>query len=235
MTFLEAINRILRVTTVMQWDDDDITSFSQNQHAATISLARQAVQHVVNDLTSDEFLFPEDAQGHLTMVDGTRTYSLASDFVRLQGKEPWFHGLEGAAGTDANSQFLAYYPGGEDILKKQVPKYTSQTGTPQWYYFTGDREIGIYPIPGTEANGNVYRYDYQKDVMPESESDSLPVYSDAQGYSFVDAAARVFTFLWTTQPVDGLDNDSIYKKGKGALMALNRKRKSNNKYGYRYS
>lgn len=234
MTFLEAINRILRVTTVMQWDDDNITSFTQNQHAATISLARQAVQHVVNDLTTDRFLFPEDAQDHLTMVTGTRTYSLASDFVRLQGKEPWFHRLEGAIGTQADGRFLAKYPGGEDALKKEVPQYTHQQGTPQWYYFTDDQEIGIYPIPESADNGAVYRYDYQKDTMPESESDSLPVYNDAQGYAFVDAAARVFTFLWTTQPVDGLKDDSIYKGAKGMVMALARKRASNNRYGYSY-
>lgn len=235
MTFLEAINRILRVTTVMQHDDPDITSFTQNQHAATISLARQAVQHVTNELTADRFLYPESARTEITLVSGTRTYSLASDFVRFEDKAPWFQRLTGASGTDAQSQFLREYPGGEEVLKKHVPAYTSQTGTPQWYYFTDDQEVGIYPVPSTDDNGKLYRYDYQKDVMPESESDSLPVQSTSMGYAFVDMAARVFTFLFTTQPLEGLMNDSIYKTSKASLMALNQKEPPGGRYGYRYS
>ena len=213
----------------MQWDDDDITSFSQNQHAATISLCRQAIQFVVNDLISDRFLFPEDATGHITTT-GVQTYSLASDFVRFRGSRPWLFELTGAIGTDATSQYLDEYPGGELVLQKEVPAYTSETGTPQWFYFTADRTIGIYPI----GTGSVYRYEYQKDVMPESESDSLPVYSDAQGYALCDMAARVFQFLFATQPVDGLYKDSIYLGGKTAVMALARKRDPIGRYGFKY-
>jgi hypothetical protein len=192
------------------------------------------VQHVTNELISDRFLFPEEAQSEITMVTGTRTYALASDFVRFKDKAPWFHRLTAASGTDADSQFLSEYPGGDAALKKQVPAYTSQSGTPQWFYFTDDQQVGIYPVPGSGDNGKLYRYDYQKDVMPENESDSLPVQSDAMGYAFVDMAARVFTFLFTTQPVDGLYQDSIYKASKGALMALNTKSPPSGKYGYSY-
>lgn len=231
MTFLGAINRILRITTIMQWDDDDITAFSSTQHAATISLARQAVQHVTNDLISDAFLFPEDAQDNITTVASTRTYSLASDFVRFQGTDPQFQHLTGIAGTDADGQFLMEYPGGENKLKKEIPAYTSQTGTPQWYYFTGDQEIGIYPVPGTVE---VYRYDYQKDVMPENEADTLPVQSEQMAYAYVDMSARVFSLLFTRQPVDLIEQDVIYKRAKGALFALNRKADPINKYGFSY-
>lgn len=232
MTYLEAVNRVLRLATLMQWDDDDIESFSQNQHASSITLARQAIQHVVNELTADNFLYPEDAQDHLTTVSGTRTYSLASDFVRFQNKDPWFFRLTGAAGTDSTGQFLYEYTGGEDTLQKQVPQYTSQTGTPQWYYFTDDREVGIYPIP--DDDGVLYRYDYQKDVMPESESDNLPFDLDSKAYAFVDMAARLFGFLFARQPIDGIQNDVIYSKAKSALMALLRKQDPKGRYGFRY-
>jgi len=233
MTFLESVNRILRVTTLLQWDDPEITSFSQTQHAGTIALARQAVQFVVNDLISDRFLFPEDAQTELTMVSGTRTYSLASDFVRFRGKNPWFQKLTGASGTDATGEFITEYPGGEMQLKKDIPAYTSDPGEPQWYYFTADQAVGLYPVPD---NTDLYRYDYQKDVMPENESDSLPVQSDQMGYAFTDMAARLFTFLFTSQGIpQDLNQDVVYKTGKAALMALQVKKDPVGKYGFRYS
>jgi len=228
-TFLAAINRILRITTVMQWDDDDITSFSQTQHAATISLARQSVQHVINDLLADNFVFPEQATSHIATTAGTRLYSLESNFVRFEDDDPAFFELTGAIGTDASGILVQEYD--ESILKKQIPAYTSQAGNPLWYYFTNDNEIGFYPVPDASK---VYRYDYQKNVMPESENDILPFHSMQMSYAFVDMAARVFTFLFTTQPVDGLENDIVYKRAKAALMSLNAKMNPQKKYGFRY-
>ena len=234
MTFLESVNRLLRVTTLLQWDDDNITSFTQTQHAGTISLARQAIQFVTNELVADKFLWPEDKTAELTFSTDTRTYSLASDFVRFDGKRPWLFELTGASGTDATSQFISEYTGGRDRLQKDVPAYTSQTGTPQWWYFTDDQEIGIYPVPS--KNGTLYRYDYQKDVMPENESDSLPVQSDQMGYAFTDMAARVFTFLFTSQVIpQDLGSDLVYKTAKASLFALQRKQDPISRYGHRYS
>lgn len=214
----------------MQWDDSDITTFSNTQHAGNISLCRQAIQHTLNDLVADEFLFDEEADDNITTVASTRTYSLATDFVQLEGSKPWFFRLTGVAGTDAENM-VTEYPGGEEALKKQVFQYTSQTGTPQWYYFTDDQEIGFYPIPDS---AEVYRYTYQKNVMVESESDSLPFDSDQKGYAFCDMAARVFGFLFTRAPIEGLNNDVIYNRAKGALLSLNKKKDPIKRYGYRY-
>jgi hypothetical protein len=228
MTFLGAVNRLLRLATLLQWDDDDITSFSQTQFGGTISLARQAIQHVTNDLIADRFLFPEDAQSTFTTVASTQKYALASDFVRFKDKNPWFFQTDS---NIPNSQFLSEYPGDEALLKKQVPMYETQAGTPQWYYFTDDQEVGIYPVPDSVL---VYRYEYQKDVMPENESDSLPVQSEQMAYAYVDMSARIFTFLFTQQPIDGIGTDIIYLRAKSALMALQVKEPPSNRYGFRY-
>jgi len=230
MTFIEAVNRMLRLSTLMQWDDDDIVSFSNTQHAGNISLCRQAVQHVLNDLVADEFLWDEDATDNITTVASTRTYSLPSDFVQFQTDRPWLYRLTGVAGTDAEN-FISEYPGGEENLQRAVYQYTSQTGTPQWYYFTADQTIGFYPIPDS---AEVYRLDYEKNVMVTAESDTLPFDSDQKGYAFVDMATRIFTFLFTRQPLDGIENDVIYKRAKGALLSLNKKKDPVKRYGYRY-
>lgn len=214
----------------MQWDDDDIASFSNTQHAGNISLCRQAIQHTLNDLVADEFLFDEETDANITTVASTRTYSLASDFVQFAGK-PLLYRLTGASGTDAEN-FISEFPGGEDSLKVQIYQYTSQTGTAQWYYFTDDQEIGLYPIPDS---AETLRYTYEKNVMVESESDSLPFDSDQKGYAFTDMAARVFGFLFTRAPLEGINNDVIYNRAKGALLSLNKKKDPIKKYGYRYA
>ena len=229
MTFIDSVNRLLRLATLLQWDDPDILTFSNTQFAATITLARQSIQHVTNDLIADNFLFPEEARETITTVASQQKYALAADFVRFKDKAPWFQQTD--AGVP-NSQFLSEYPGKEAALKKQVPKYETDTGTPQWFYFTDDQEVGIYPLP---ASVLVYRYDYQKDVMPENESDSLPVQSEQMAYAYVDMAVRVFTFLFSQQPITDFSQDVVYNRAKAALMALNVKEPPLNRYGFRYA
>ncbi len=227
MNFLSGVNRILRATAVMGGDDSDIVSFSSNQHTATIQIARQAIQHVTNELIADRFLWPEDKQGIFTVAKGVREIALAPDFVRFRGTRPWLFEIENG---DAQGRYLIEYPGGELQLQKDVFKYTSDEGTPQWYYFTADQMIGIYPIP--DKSGILYRYEYQKDVMPETEPDSLPVQSEQMAYSYIDMAARIFTFMFSNQAIDV--KDVVYNQAKAALMALQVKKAPIGRYGHRY-
>lgn len=231
MTFIEAVNRMLRLSTLMQWDDDDITSFSNTQHAGNISLCRQSVQHVLNELVGDNFLWEENANGYLYAVAGTRLYDLEADFVQFQTAKPVIHKLESTVGSDLTGEFMTLYPGGENQLKKDVPQYKSQPGGPQWYYFVEDRAIGLYPVPDATEN---WKFSYEKNVMVENESDTLPFDSDQKAYAFVDMATRLFSFLFTRQPLEGLGNDIIYKGAKSALMSLLKKQDPIKKYGYNY-
>ena len=173
----------------------------------------------------------EKADGNITTIASSRLYALDDSFVQLKTDKPWFFKLEGIAGTDAEGTFLYEYPGGEDQLKKDVLKYTSDTGTPQWYYFNQNKVVGLYPIPDS---ADVYRYTYEKNVMVDSESDQLPFDSKQKAYAFTDMATRLFTFLFTRQPLDGIKEDVIYNGAKSALMALLRKKDPTPSYGYRY-
>ena len=44
MDFVGAVNRLLRLNAIITGDDDNITTFSDTQHAAAISLAQIAIQ-----------------------------------------------------------------------------------------------------------------------------------------------------------------------------------------------
>ena len=222
---------MLRLATLMQWDDDDIVSFSNTQHAGNISLCRQAVQHVLNELVADYFFWDEDASGTFFTVATNRVHTLGSDFVKFRGT-PCLFELEGVALSDATGTCIYEYPGGEDQIMRDIPDYTSRTGTPQWFYFTDDTTIGLYPIPDTSYV--YYRFEYEKNVMVENESDTLPFDSNQKCFAFVDMATRLFTFLFTRQPLEGLGQDIIYKGAKKALLSLLKKSDPVRQYGYRY-
>ena len=219
----------------MQWDDDDITTFSSTQHAGNISLCREAVQFVINELTADRFLWPEDATGNITTTAGTREYSLASDFVRLQSSRPILQKLTGAAGTDGDGTWLTQFDGNEQAIERTFQNYLTETGNPQWFYFSGDRTIGMYHVPDT--SNVVYRYRYVKGVMVESEEDSLPFdsnNSDAKSIAFTTMAVRIFNLLLAQQPLNQIQSDDIYRTARAALASMMRKKPPSNRYGYRY-
>ena len=44
MDFIAAVNRVMRINTIIKGDDDNITTFSDTQHAASISLAQISIQ-----------------------------------------------------------------------------------------------------------------------------------------------------------------------------------------------
>ena len=84
MNFLGAVNRVLRHEGVISGDDDNLVTFSDTQHAATSQLAQIAIQDELTELISAELL-PQHAPTQTTVptATSTRTYSLASDFVRF--------------------------------------------------------------------------------------------------------------------------------------------------------
>lgn len=236
MTFLEAVNLILRINTFIAGDDDDLTSFSDTQHRATLNLAKIAVKSTLNELIADRLIPYEETDGNMTLVGDQRLYDLPSDFVRFVGSAPFFLKLEGAIGSDSANQFVYEYPGGEDQLRWHVLDYRSQSGTPQWFYIVNgtSKRIGLYPVPDSDDNGKVYRFPYQKDVTVTTEADSLPFHTDQEAQAFVDMAARYMKFLIEKLPAAQLYQDPVFRTSKSALMALMKPIKSKESYGYRY-
>lgn len=236
MTFLEAVNLILRINTFISGDDDDLTSFSDTQHRASLNLAKISIKSSINELVADRLIPYEETDGNITLSSGTRLYSLPSDFVRFVGPAPFFLKLQGAIGSDSDNQFVYEYPGGEDQLRWHVLDYRSQSGTPQWFYISNgtSKQIGLYPVPDSDDDGNVYRFPYQKDVTVTNEGDSLPFHTEQEAQAFVDMAARYMKYLIEKLPVSQLYEDPVFRTSKSALMALMKPIKSKESYGYRY-
>ena len=194
MNFLAAVNRVLRNVGILRGDDDDLTSFAQTQHSATLNLAKIAIQDQLTSLLAEQFIPYEEAQGTLTMVQAQRLYSFASDFVRLQ--EGYLLEVDGTGASQ--NVVLIEYPGGESQLRADIWEYQETQGTPVWFYHTGGttKQLGVQPIPDADAAGKQYRYYYEKDVSVTDATDTLPFHSEIEAETFVRVAARHFEMLF---------------------------------------
>lgn len=233
MTFLEAVNRVLRLEGVIMGDDDDLTSFSDSQHAATGSMARLAIQAQLADLISDQTIPFEKTQDTITTAASTRTYSLASDFIRFQNAF-----IEKVENSQVTTKVPAY-PGGETQLRLDDGTYQETYGSPIYFYSIGGttKQVGLYPIPDAVYT---YRYYYEKDVMVSVSSDSIPFASETECQTFVRMAARHFKYLKATSQVreglfpQGIDKDPVILHARSTLSELMHVLPARTKYGKRH-
>lgn len=233
MTFLEAMNRVLRFEGIIMGDDDDLTSFTASQHAATGSMARLAIQSQLADLIADQTIPFEDSDDTITTVAATRTYSLASGFIRMQELF-----LEKIENSEVTSKIPAY-PGGETQLRLDDGGYREASGSPIYFYPIGGstKKVGLYPVPDAVYT---YRYYYESDVSVSVTSDNLPFASEVECQTFVRMAARHFKYLKATPQVreglfpNGIESDSVILQARSTLSELMYPLPQKRRYGKRY-
>ena len=209
MTFLEAINRVLRTTGIIKGDDDNILTFTDVQHNATLNLAQIAIQNELNSLVADMLIPYERATGTITTVAGTRTYSLDPTFVRFWGTPLLYNSAD-------NRQMYMY---DEDQLRLEIYTYKTAQSTPIYWYIVGGatQQIGFYPVPdGVDS----WAYEYEKTLSLTNAVDVLPFQTEQQAQVFCTLAARNFLVLFEEQPDKTLTADSIYQMQKSVLYSL---------------
>lgn len=236
MTFLEAVNRILRLEGVIRGDDDDLLSFAESQHAATVSLAQLAVQAQLTELVADDYIPYEEKTATFASVNGTRTYGLAADFQQFQ--EIFFEELDDA--SEASGTRVVLYPGDERQLKRDFARYREDPGRPIYWYRTGGtaKTVGLFPVPD---DARTYRYYYEADVSVTNASDTLPFVMETEAQCFVEMAARHFKYLKASAAVReqlfprGIEMDPVIVSKRATLMALLRGIPKKNYWGKRYA
>jgi len=233
-TFLQVVNRVLRINTVIGADDDDLTTFDDTQHVATLQIAKIAIQSTLTELTSDRIIPFEEADGTITVATGARLYALPADFIRFKGEKPFLLKLDGSSNSENIT--VNEYPGGEEKLRRQILDYREQPGEPRWFYqiMSSTKQIGLYQVPNSDVNGVVYRFPYEKSVYVTVAADIMPFTTQQESDAFTDMAARRFQFMFTSQPIEGLERDSVYATGKANLMSLLRRTNPTGAYGYTY-
>ena len=228
-SFIDGVNRLLRINVVIRGDDDAITTFSDTQHSADIQLAQIAIQSELTALIAERLLPYEKTSNSITLVTGTRTYALQTGFIRFYGLKPSFY--------DSTANVRIYeYPGGEDVLMNVDYQYKTNQGAPSFWYWndTTTKQVAFYNVPDSTYNNRSLSYDYEGSVMVTNSSDTLPFHNNEEYFSFIDMSARRFRFLIEKIPVAQLDQDATYSGAKATLYALVRPTNPSQSYGRSY-
>lgn len=212
MQFIAGVNRLLAAEGFLSGDGDEITTFSDLQHKATARLARIAIQDELTDLLSDNaFPYEKSTTGSITTAQGTRTYTLASDFVRFLGRPMLY--------VSADNVELYEYKGGEESLKIADFTYKTTQGNPWAWYIEGGttKQLSFYQVP---QSAKTYTYDYEKDVSVTNSTDTLPFHNEIEAQAFCRMAQRRFKYLLEGKDVSGLATDAEKITAKVALLNL---------------
>ncbi len=120
----------------------------------------------------------EQGESTLTLVTGTRAYSLASDLLQLR----W------PFRDKTNSQFLFEMPGGYDALLNQDIEQ-DDTGLPHYAAIRAtDGKLHLDCAPTSSENGRIYTYQYDKSLALSVAADSVP---------FNDVVFQAMVPVWT--------------------------------------
>lgn len=235
VTFLGAVNRILRISGILRGDTDAITSFADVQHGATVQLAIISIQSTLTDLTTFYDFPQERSSSSITLVAGQRLYTLATDFIQFWTSNQFLYDA-------VQNNHLFEFSGGERRLAREVYDYQSvatQSGYPTWWYNVEGltQTIGLFSIPNSNYAGRVLTYDYERDVIPVNATDLMPFIRDIQTYSFCDLAAVKFNALFTqlpNQPSPDIEHDPAYLNSRATLLRMITPEKPDKFYGPRY-
>lgn len=225
--FLDGVNRLLRINGVIRGDDDAITTFSDTQHSSDIQLAQIAIQDELGETVSDQLISYEKTNAAtITLLTGTRTYALATDFVRFFGQSPSFYD------SVSNNRIYEYLPG-EDILRDVDFNYKTNTGNPVYWYWhdTTTKQVGFYNVPDASYNNRSLEYDYEKSVMVSNSTDTLPFITTEEYYAFITMAARRFRFMVADTDLGLLPKDPGYANAKARLANFLRPTNAGHRYG----
>ncbi|MGI9569071.1 MAG: hypothetical protein ACR2PH_04885 [Desulfobulbia bacterium] len=230
MDFLGAVNRVLVNAYIIKGDDDLLTNFNDNQHEATLRVAKNAIQTELNGLLSFFSIDYERAQsvGTLTTVVGQRTYAMPANFVRFWGDNPYL--VDPANDSDR----LYEWKGGENSLRRQITDYKNSEGKENWWYWSQNtsKQIGLYQVPDAIRT---YEFEYEQDRSVANSTDPIPFQTEAESQAFADMASRRFVYMVE----DGLNlvdlaQDGEYTMAQGTLMNYMSHRDPKKHYGKSY-
>lgn len=202
----------MRIEGIIRGDTDAPTTLTDLQHGATIQIALIAIQDELTSLTAETLIpYERDATGSITTTASTRSYSLASDFVRFYGIASLF---------DSTTKNRLYeYKGGEIALQQDFLDYKTTESEPIAWYFdaTTTKKIGFWPVP---TSAKTYTYDYEQDVSVSAASDSLPFHNEIEAQTFCRLAARRFKLLYQKLDPALLEVDPEHRSAKATLANL---------------
>lgn len=207
-TLLNAVNEIFKRASLVAGDAGVLTTLTDSARQHWIDKAVQVVNEGNDDLysTSGTPIPNGQAESTITLVTGTRAYSLAAGAVRLR-----FPLID-----KTNSQFIAEYPGGYNAILLSDPEQ-DDTGLPHYGAVRPtDGYLHLDRAPTSADNGKVYTYQYDKDIGMSLAADTVP-YKDAVFRAMVPVWVQLFK-----RDDRGEFDGALYREGVGRAARLMR-------------
>lgn len=170
-TLLNAVNEIFRRVGMIQGDARLLTSLTDQARQRAIDVAVQVVNEGIDELYSVTGVSPSSGQDEstFTLATGTRSYSLASDLVRIK-----YYPGNVLAIDKTNAQFIFPYPEGYNGLLILDPEQ-DDTGLPYYAAINPtDGTLQVDRAPTAAENGRIYTYQYEKELVLTLLTDNVP-------------------------------------------------------------
>ena len=165
-TLLNAVNEILKRVGTISGASGELTSLTNSPRQRHIDVAIQSVNEVIDELYSSTAtpMPNEQAESTITLMTGTQDYALATDLVQLR----W------PLVDKTNTQYLTEYPGGYDQMLLDDPEQDDTGLALLAAIKPTNGELHLDRAPTSAENGNIYTYQYDKDVSLSVIGDTVP-------------------------------------------------------------
>ena len=206
-TLLNGVNSVLIQLGYIKGNSGELTSLTNSQRQTSIDQVVQAWNRLLVEVfqSSDVPLPLELAENTITLVSGTRAYALETDLLQL--RYPF---------TDQTQGFQIWeYNGGYEQIFKDQPQPANFTGQASFAAIRPtDGKLYLNAIPTSSENGDVYTYQYDKDVSLSLAADTFP-FADAVFETLVSACAELVS-RYKKRSFD----EKEYKKALGLAVGL---------------
>ena len=185
-TFLQAVNLTMKRAKLIEGSAGDLTAFTGNTLQHDVDVMIQVWNEVIRELLRAGTFAKETAQGTLTLVTDTSSYSFSSlsitDFERMVGNPV----------DTTNDQELTPYPGGWIALRVDRKDRADYPGLPlRWTINTTNGNLEIDTQPSSAEAGRAYVFLYEKRINLSATTDTFP-FSDSVVDALVSSVTQVF-------------------------------------------
>lgn len=213
-TLLNGVNEVLKRVQIVS-ESNLLTSLTNSGKQVFIDLAVQAWREATQQVFSKaNVMMPYQAESDsITLVSGTRTYSLASDLIQIR----WpLH-------DETNGQYISEYPGGYEELRNSQNFTANYTGLPlQAAISPIDGDLYLDYIPTSGEAGYSYTYFYWKATDLNVATDTFP-FDDDVFWALVPVVSDIWRMMQQNK-----QNGSFVKLSYGrAIRMLKRNPPSN--------
>lgn len=208
-TLLNAVNLVLKRAKVISGINGALTSLTDSPRQPYIDVVTQVINESIHELYSESELPQpnQSATSNITLVNGTREYTLPSDLEQIR------YPLQ----DTTNGKYIWEYPGGYEQMRKDQNIASVYTGLPFLATInpTNDK-LRMNVQPTSNENGLVYELLYDKRHSLSAASDTFP-FSD----TVVDSLVECWTQDWQRESRRTFDPDARAKAFGKAMRYLN--------------